>query len=410
MVVYQDNHGVLPDGQIFYPDSLGLISPALTELNKESMHDIDTYQANLMLEIEMIMGFYGAIRETHRAALEIYEGYRNEGRQYCLYLRSFDWSGRFSDDEMYLAPLDLKFKSFLRDSLSPEIAVVSFVNVRELYGGAVDPQAAIPSLRVLSHNWKEVVREVIRGACLVVLNTWEEEAEGLAYEAGLVAECGMESRTIVTGARISGSGVLAAGSYASVIDRGETWFPLDGPAAGRLAGIIRRLSADDFRQVNQVRDLSELPSWVLDRNIELARAQFSADELAGLPYENYIPSSLLNNWKLLADLYPKMYDSWKAIESQFAAGSRVAGGDMFRAVDAAVHTFWIASTLERYYEMAMSLSIIGMAFRMVTGKLDTMVKCYAYAADCAGWSGDPELANFLSDAYSRLRREAANDD
>lgn len=414
VVVYEDDHGFLPAGQIFYPESLRLISPALAELNKESMHDMESYSANVGMELSFIVGFFRSIHETHQAALRVYERYRMEGRQYCLYLRSFDWSGNFTDNNISLAPLDKKFRKFLKESLPPDIAIISFVNMRDLHPGGESTQSAdymaqttIPSLRVLSHNWREVVREVIRGARLVILNTWGERAEGLTYEANLISECQMESRTILTGSGISNSGILSTGRFASVIDRGKTWFPLIGAEASRLAEAIRALSVDSFMQTNQVRDLSELPCWALDRNIAMAENLFSADELTGVPYDYYIPSSLMNNWTTLTDISPRMIDNWKLIEARLENEGQVEKEQIFHSLDAAAHVFWVAATLERYYEMAISLSVMGMAHKLITGKFDMMVDCYAHAAKCAQWSGDSTLSAFLTNAHSKLKQEAA---
>ncbi|MGZ7077717.1 MAG: hypothetical protein ACXVJL_17095, partial [Candidatus Angelobacter sp.] len=54
------------------------------------------------------------------------------------------------------------------------------------------------SFRVLSHNWKEVVREVVRGAKFIVFNV-EGATGGVKYELELIRECGMAGRTIVIG-------------------------------------------------------------------------------------------------------------------------------------------------------------------------------------------------------------------
>lgn len=64
-------------------------------------------------------------------------------------------------------------------------------------------------------------------------------------------------------------------------------------------------------------------------------------------------------------------------------------------------------TLERYHEMALALSTVGMAHRGITGDMRVMVDCYRHAAQCAQWDGDVALAEFLADAGSRLEQELA---
>jgi len=71
----------------------------------------------------------------------------------------------------------------------------------------------------------------------------------------------------------------------------------------------------------------------------------------------------------------------------------------------ALAVFYVAVTLERYYEMAMALSTMGMAHRALTGNKHVMLDCYRHAAGCPAWSDDVALAEFLGDASPRLERE-----
>jgi hypothetical protein len=219
----------------------------------------------------------------------------------------------------------------------------------------------------------------------------------------------MGGRIIVTGSRLTDSVMAQAGAFSSVIDLGEGPRPLDGGKAGRLAEEIRSLSTDGFRQTNQVCDLSGLPCWVVDRNITAAAGQFSADELAGIPYDCYIPSSLVNNWVIFTETYRQMVSQWEEIEAAIRSGGKPKREELGRALDLAVHVFCIAVTVERYYEIAIALSTIGMAHQGIgiTGKLDVIVTCYGHAAQCAQWSGGFALRTFLADAYSKLKEEAA---
>jgi hypothetical protein len=157
----------------------------------------------------------------------------------------------------------------------------------------------------------------------------------------------------------------------------------------------------------QVRDLSGLPCWVIDRNIAIAARHFSVDELAGVPYEYYIPSSLANNWTTFTAIYPQMTKEWREVEAAWGNEREVDNEQLLRNLDIAVHVFYVAATLEQHYGMAMALSIIGLAHLAITGKIDVMVTCYGHAVQCAQWSRDSELSTFLADAYLRLKEETA---
>jgi hypothetical protein len=419
MVLYPDEEGTPPDGKIFYPASLRTITPALTELNAEPINDIDVYSDNVGLEIDAILRFFIGVHGAHEAALQILKSYRNEGRQYCLYLRNFNWSGEYSSGELRLTAGDRTLKKFVAESLPRDVAFISFVNTfdgyidnENNYGHDNADRGLIPSVRILTHNWQEIVREVILGARMVILNT-RTATEGIALEANLLAECGMTGRTIIIGPGVASSGLFSANKFADIIDEGKYFLssePLADDVATRLTEAIHALSTDSLVQTKQVDDLSKLPCWVIDRNIADARKQFSAEKLAGVPYENYLPESLLNNWTAFMEQSPKMIAEWELLEKKFADASHVSESEILEALYQAVHVFHIATTVERYYEMAMALSIIGMAFKSVTGKFDMIMKCYAHAVKCAQWAGDSELSAFLVGALAHLRQEASQVD
>jgi hypothetical protein len=416
MVLYPDEEGTPSNGKIFYPASLRTITPALTELNAELINDIDVYIANVRLEIDIILGYFIGVHDAHDAALQILKSYRNEGRQYCLYLRNFNWSGEYSSGELRLMAGDRILKKFVADSLPHDVAFISFVNTfdgytdnENNYGHDNADRGLIPSLRILTHNWQEIVREVILGARMVILNAWEATA-GIAVETNLLTECGMNDRTIVVGPGVVNSKLFPADMFADIIDQRHSFLPLEPLAddvATSLTRAIHDLSTDSFVQANHVRDLSQLPCWVVDRNIADARKKFSADKLAGVPYENYLPSSLLNNWTNFMEYYPQMLAEWGSLEEKFNRAGHVSRSQILEALYHAVHVFLVATTVERYYEMAMALSIIGMACRSVTGKLDMIMNCYGHALQCARWSGDSELSAFFADALLRLKQEAS---
>jgi hypothetical protein len=416
MVFYPDAEGTPPDGELYYPSSLLRIAPALTELNAELIDDIDVYIANIGLEIDMILGFFIGVHDAHEAALQILNSYRNEGRQYAVYLRNFDWSGEYSSGELRLVSGDRHLKKSVADALPSEIPMLSFVNTLDGYldnennhGTDTAVRGLIPSVRLLTHNWQETVREVILGARLVILNA-RGPTDGIVREAKLLAACGMKSRTVVIGPRVSASDLFAANGFADIVDQGshfQTIGPLSDAVSARLTDAIHALTTDSFVQTNQVADLSELPCWVVDRNIADASEEFSADKLAGVPYENYVPSSLLNNFTVFFEQYPHMLTQWDALEAKSKGSERISRNELLEALYQAVHVFHIATTVERYYEMATALSVIGMASKSLTGRRAMRLKCYKHALKCARWSGDAEHITFFAGALAHLQQEAA---
>ena len=182
---------------------------------------------------------------------------------------------------------------------------------------------------------------------------------------------------------------------------------VESAAARRLAQAIGFLSNDEFKQTNEVSDLSDLRCWVVDRQIDAATRSFDAETLANVPYDLYIPSSLASNWALLTELFPKMIDQWRAIEAKMTSNEVVTTDELVHALYSALRVFYVGITLERYYEIAFALSTLGMAHRAITRNIKIMAACYRHAAQCAEWLGDSAVTDFFADAHLRLTQEIA---
>lgn len=416
-VLYEDDFGYAEPGHVFYPPALGLIAPVLAELNGEEIQEPKSFNANIELYLDLIISRFRSFHDTHRAARQVHGAYRTKNRQYCLYLRSFSLGGtvlgtgfehgRLMQQQGWLST-DRDFRKFLKASLAPAIESLSFINTFDLYpsGNESDDdyirQVTIPSFRVLSHNWREVVREAARGAKFIVLNV-QSATEGVEYELKLVRECGMAARTIVIG-RIPQE-IAPITSFYDIIDLESASFVAESAAARRLAQAIGFLSNDAFNQTNEVSDLSGLPCWVVDRQIDAAARSFDAETLANVAYDHYIPSSLASNWNLLTELFPKMIDEWRVIEAKMASGEVVTTGELVHALYSALRVFYLGITLERYHEITFALSTMGMAHRAITSTVKVMAACYRHAKQCAEWLGDSALTDFFADAHLRLAKE-----
>ena len=426
-VTYDDGIPTTAEGNIFYPDGLRLVAPALAELRNERMADPQYMTGALELVLDMVLERIHSFHDTHREAQKVHTAYRAGQSQYCLYLRSFALAGTVISTSLEgskpgqtlgYAATDRYFREIVKDALPVDLESVSFINTLDLYPSDFGDEGSaehmrrvtIPSFRLLSHNWRHVVREVIRGADFVVLNAGYATA-GVSYELELLTECGMAARTIViTSSENREIEPAAAGAFVDVVDFGMLGGGLAEEPSSRLAAGIRALASDDHRQVNEVEDLSKLECWVVDRQIHLAEREFGAEFLRGIPYENYVPASLAPAWSLLTEAFPAMVDEWQYAEAVAAGDEQPTGSAVALVLRRAVVVFYVATMLERYYEMAMALSTIGMAHRHLTAETAVMLACYRHAVRCAAWCGDPELAEFLSDAYGRLQAEVGGGD
>jgi hypothetical protein len=423
VLVYDDGFPATGAGAVVYPPSLQPVTPFLAELNGEAILAPREFNANIQLYLDLILGRFASFHDTHAAAKRIYGQYRAEGRQYCVYLRSFVWAGVVLRTDLEQGRIfqqvgfsgqDRAFRSFLKRTLPRGVASLSFINTFDLYpSGNEDGHRArrdmarvtIPSFRVLSHNWKEVVRHVVRGARLIVMNAWGE-SEGVEHEMELIRECGMAERTIVTGRALSRSAMASTEGFYAIVDLGDPAV-LTGGQARALAQTVRSLAADSAPQTNGVADLSELRCWVVDRGIDRAAELFDPQTVARTPYDYFVPSSMLSNWQIMTERFPQMVAGWRSIEAQMEKGGTLSVERLANVLYLALSVFYVATTLERYYEMAMSLSTMGMAHRAITGEVQIMATCYRHAARCAKWLGDDALTRFLSQAHAGLVREIA---
>jgi len=104
----------------------------------------------------------------------------------------------------------------------------------------------------------------------------------------------------------------------------------------------------------------------------------------------------------LVQYYPDMENRWRRIEAETERGAPPSQERVVNALNAAVRTFYLAVVTERYTEMAMGLATMGVAYRALTGDDAVLTRLYGYAAECARWSGDAELADFLTRAHRDL--------
>jgi hypothetical protein len=100
-----------------------------------------------------------------------------------------------------------------------------------------------------------------------------------------------------------------------------------------------------------------------------------------------------------------MIRKWQAIEAKAAERQQVTIELLSEVLYSALQTFYLAVSVERYYEMSIAVSTMGLVHRMITGSIEIMADCYERAAECAGWLGDSELRDFFANANLALAKE-----
>lgn len=404
MVLFRDEIGQFPPGQLFYPESLKFVAGSLAEFSREEIGHPKYFNANVQALLDNIIGYFDAIHETHDAAIAIYQQYRSAGRQYCLYLRSFLSSGlslyRNLERNLHTfgwVPEDRNLKRLIKQTLGGNTNCLTFLNTHEFLSpmdqaGPGAEEWHIPSFRLLSHNWRENVIEVIKGAKLIVLDL-RYETEGVMSEVDLVRECAMAQRTIcLVENNTQDKPTKPLSDFREVIVLPSLALrAIETAELDRLKNMIGNLANDAFKQRHRVRGLSDLKCYVIDKHVELAASQFSPEIIAGLNYEDYLPSSLSSNWALLVEFFPKLLERWGLVEGMIEK-ARMEVDTVAEVMYEALQTFRVAVTLERYKEMAFAICRVGWAHWLITGQTDIKTDCCRHAAKCATWHGDFLLA------------------
>lgn len=409
-VLFRDGVGYLREGQIFYPPALKSVAAALSELVSEKMELPRYFHEYAGLALDMIYGRFAGVHDTHAAACEVQGEYCERGTQYCLYLRSFfaaglefnyreEADGSVKASEGFLTA-DWRMRSFAAETLMDRMPMLGCINhgdvtVSNLRGADSPRDFSIPSFSVQSHNWKEILEQLIGGANCVVLYLYGHSlTEGIQFEIDTLQKYSMEGRCLV-----------AAGEANIAPDGGAKGFRdvFMGDTPGereRLAAALRSLAAEDFRQSRPVKDLSAMKCYVVDRMIEPAFTQFDAETLRGLEYTDFIPSSLANNWKILWKNYPPLSDGWRTMVEGIRE-NRIPGTQQLAAsMLTALKCFCLAATLELYDQMAGSLEIVGAAHRTITKSAEIWEICFRFAAKCAEWAGNEPAARFFRETLA----------
>src|SRR5437660_1053075 len=85
-VLYDDGLGPFDSKRVFYPEALMPITELLADLNVKKIRHIRSFRDNIAVYLQDIIGYFRRLQDMHRAGLGIYNRYRTEGHQYCLYL------------------------------------------------------------------------------------------------------------------------------------------------------------------------------------------------------------------------------------------------------------------------------------------------------------------------------------
>jgi hypothetical protein len=398
---FDDGSPRAPDGAIYYPIELSLIREHFHALLHPAMQRPAVFNTEAPFLLRHISEFFSCIHDSHESAIGAHNAYRDTGTQYGVYLRSYNLGGTrlWSNDgniwngqDVFLTE-DVNLRHTIADASPRAGPMIGFMNPHSpdvKFDGSDRP--SISTLRVLNHNWQETVEQVVRGANWVVMGL-DDESAGTTFELNLLRELNLNERTLV---------IANGGTDQDVSDFHRV---LDSARLEELPDLMTALTHDVFLQTRDVADLSDFPCYIIDRHLDQGVGQFEHGSLIGARYEHFLPSSLSTNWNVLAEHFPRMFERWRQAEAMFAAGSSPGTAELASIMYQAVTSFVASTTIERYREISISIAIIGAAHRAITREGGFMADCYAQAAQYAGWSEEPESADYYRETAAKIRSD-----
>ena len=414
--VFKDRDTPVEPGLIFVPHSLNRIRQAVWNLIDPKMAERAYFNSVIELTLYSIRVFFEGIHDAHDSAAAVHLAFTKDKNPYCLYLRSFSLAGVDRDDEttgltMMRTTKDLYFRVAVGKALPTGMGRLTFTNLQDVYRPAKGfPESSLDdfdfaSFRILEHNWQFVVSEAIKGAKLIVFHV-TMRAHGISHELQAIRDCGMTSRTVmVVDEHLGEPPAELRKDFYDIIRLAE-----NSESYGAMHDVkasVAALAGDQFQPSVEVADLSQLPCVVVDRQIQLADSLPGGKRPEDVPYANLLPNSLLNNWNFLIEEFPAMIKNWRAVEADYAAGPVPAAERVATIMYQAMRVFCLAVTLERYYEMSLSIATVGMAYRTITRDRKLMAICYRDAAVYSRWSGDAAAAEWYEKAAQEISQSGS---
>src|SRR5262252_3603952 len=93
-------------------------------------------------------------------------------------------------------------RKFVAQAMKGRINTLGCINhgdttVSSMSKDASSPESSIPSFSVQSHNWKDILGQLIAGAnCIVLYLYGSRVTEGVQFEIDTIRKCGMERRCL----------------------------------------------------------------------------------------------------------------------------------------------------------------------------------------------------------------------
>jgi hypothetical protein len=400
MVVFDDGSGFYPQpDELVVPPGLPTLELFVRELLQHENEQPRIFNSTVPNAIELLLKFLEQIHASHERARQLLSVPANDREPFVLYLRSFASAGMWAGRMHGYTRTDQLMQEHMADSLGGALPVVSALNMINLWPAlsAVD-QPAPPIVRLLNHNWRDVVGDLIKAAHVIVMFISGAVSEGAREEQRLINDLGQFERALF----VWDAPPSEEDRDDPFRDHGFHWTTAgrewrDDPEAVRFAGRLRELAASPRMHLppSPLRDVG--PCHIVDRNIGAVIERLVERGAEDIDYHYLIPHWLAGNLSRFQVEYPAVLAEFDKVLDRARAGSGPGTYELANLMYRALHCFVLALTLELYEAMAHTLGVVAALHAAITRSREFHDIAITAAAKCAGWAGKGELrASYLT--------------
>jgi hypothetical protein len=345
---------------------------AFHELSDADWSDPEQLADEVVPALANVCTFWENVYCAHESAIDRFRAASRGEAPYCFYLRNFDHVVASDDDDpdirvtLYHVTKELDYA--LEQAISRErraINPVSCLNTDDL--ALLAGKWSVPAIRVHGHNWREPVKNAIRGAKVIVIYIGAP-SEGTDVELAAIREARLRHRTILVykdAAHIPAD----AGEFAARFSVPEFLTSPKHPLTARLTAKARarvtELMSDAFQSPAAPKSLLALRCAVVDPDL--------AKELPGtVDRDNVlcVTPANLSAFACYVVAFPNAVRDWEAIAMRPASRKPQSGAVNVDPLQSTAKYAWggaVALGLTASIAAATGLRVVFSNFSRITG-------------------------------------------
>lgn len=262
-------------GELKVPLCLQHYNTQIIETFNSDWHDPDALTKTILPYLENICEYWENVHHAHQTALDIFHSAADEGKGYCLYLRSF--AHVFLTDinmPMGRAVMYQNTESLDRNVAHALLTADTLNSVSCLHPddmALLEGKWLLPAFRVHDHDWKVVLSEAISVSKLMVFYLGDS-SDGAEFELEEIRRARLEHRTIIVYEKKDNIPDDVA-KFAEAFSISEFVMADNDPLRARLTSKAKmrlsQLASDGYKPPQPADWLCELPCNVVDPKVPI---------------------------------------------------------------------------------------------------------------------------------------------